>query len=270
MKAASICSSDFSFEHELYPAGHSPAAQPGYYSVYLNSGGAVSFCYERHGKILTQVCKPGHILMPASRRECEKISWSDEFDNIRISLAASLVDRLLETDGFRLKPGFGLEDNFLKEVAHLLVAEAETSSGTDNIYRDSLIVAYVIHLACLYSMDNKKVFAPKGRLSSNQLRKVIEFTRMNISQNIRLSEMASCVHLSEYHFARLFRNTLGVSPYKFVLEMKITSAKTLIRHQKRSFSDIAYMLNFSDQAHFSHVFKKLTGASPRHFSNGFQ
>jgi AraC family transcriptional regulator len=77
--------------------------------------------------------------------------------------------------------------------------------------------------------------------------------------------MAASVYLSVFHFSRLFKNTLGVSPYQFVLNMKVDYAKNLIK-SKKSISDIAHALAFTDSAHFCNAFKKLTGCSPLQFN----
>jgi AraC family transcriptional regulator len=184
-----------------------------------------------------------------------------------VVISPAYVDQILDSENFAFITTWNVEDEFLKGVAHTLQNEIWKGEEADNIYIDGLIISFIIHLASRYPASNKKIFAPKGKLSASQLLAVIEFAKNSIHKNIRLSEMAAEVHLSEYHFARLFRQTVGISPYKYVLQMKIAQAKNLIRQQKKSCSDVAYILNFSDQAHFSHVFKRFTGYSPRNFIN---
>jgi AraC family transcriptional regulator len=258
---------EFSLQHEIFAPMMRPARTQFDHVVELNLGDPLSFSWEMNGNWNHAICKTGGIVSLASPGEVGDMQWSGSFDSLRISISPSFVDHLLGTEKFSFATTRNAEDLFLKDLCCNLLNEREKTDGQQSIYQDSLIVALVIHLVSTYPADKKKIFAPKGKLSSNQLRNVIEFTRESIHKNIRLSELADAVHLSEFHFARLFRQTVGLSPYKFVLEMKIDCAKDLIRHHKKSFSDIAYLLNFSDQAHFSHVFKKLTGASPRHFSN---
>ncbi|MEJ0031482.1 MAG: helix-turn-helix transcriptional regulator [Bacteroidota bacterium] len=83
--------------------------------------------------------------------------------------------------------------------------------------------------------------------------------------NIGLHELAGLVHLSPYHFGRLFKQTVGKSPYQFILQLKIDCAKKLIKQKSGPISEIAYQLNFSDQSHFSNAFRKAVGVSPRQF-----
>ena len=127
-------------------------------------------------------------------------------------------------------------------------------------------MACAIHLATTYSSNDKKVFAPKGKLSSHQLKNILERVRASIHGAITLDELAATIHLSIFHFSRLFKNTVGVSPYQFVLQMKIEYAKKLIK-RKEPVGDIAYSLGFTDSAHFCNAFKKFTGQSPLQFNS---
>jgi AraC family transcriptional regulator len=85
--------------------------------------------------------------------------------------------------------------------------------------------------------------------------------------DIGLVDLANLVHLSAYHFGRLFKQTIGLSPYQFILQMKIEYAKKLIMENAGPLGEIAYQLNFSDQAHFSNAFRKATGISPREYQH---
>jgi AraC family transcriptional regulator len=105
----------------------------------------------------------------------------------------------------------------------------------------------------------------KGRLTPEQLFQVITFAHECLQTDIGLDELASLVHLSSYHFGRLFKQTVGLSPYQYLLQLKIEFAKKLIVEKSGPLGDIAYQLNFSDQAHFSNAFRKATGVSPRQY-----
>lgn len=258
-------SPNFCIEQNLYPPMSVRGQRRENHLLDINIGQPLDMRWKSEGGWLKGKCNAGNVVSLLSPDSSVDMEWMQEYRCLRIEILPSYVNRLLDTDNVTFRPAWNVSDSTLNDLALEMCTEKGAGRSAGDIYQDSLCIALIIHLASKYTGARKNVFAPKGKLSTQQLRNVIDFTRTSIHRNIRLSEMASCVHLSEYHFARLFRQTMGVSPYKFVLQMKIAHAKDLIRNHQRSCSEIAYLLNFSDQAHFSHAFKKITGYSPRTF-----
>jgi AraC family transcriptional regulator len=250
-------------EYKTCSPMQAPARSLDYHTIEINIGEPVT-CYRKDGANRS-VCNTGNIVYLSSPGDVHEMRWDGAYKSLKIIFEPKFVDGIVDVEAFRFQTMWNVDDAFCHELAIKLEQELSLGVCAQQIYVDTLLLALVIHLATQYPANRKRIFAPKGKLSSQQLNSVIEFTRAGIHKNIRLSELADCVHLSEFHFARLFRQTVGVSPYKFVLQMKIGHAQNLMRERKKSFSDIAYMLNFSDQAHFSHVFKKITGFSPRNY-----
>jgi AraC family transcriptional regulator len=257
----------FELEHNVLAPMSVSLQTTDIHTLDLNIGKAVSLTSKKDSISRTSTCSHGDFAALVSPGESLELKWTPEFNVMRIVVSAAFVDRIIETDKVRFRTTANFEDPLLKSLADKLKNEKWMAQLHGTIYSESLAIAMVIHLASNYSRNGKKIFAPKGKLSSAQLNSLYEFTRSSINKNIKLSELAAVVHMSEFHFARLFKQTTGISPYKFVLQLKIDQAKMMIKKEKKSCSDIAYMLNFSDQAHFSHVFKKVTGFSPRTFMN---
>jgi len=174
----------------------------------------------------------------------------------------SFVNEVLETQNFSLAAQSNIQDPFLAAIATKLTSVCDDAFA-EKIYAESLGVACVVHLAKQY--NSADVSFPKGRLNPYQLKQVVDFAHSYMQFNIGLHEMAGQVHLSPYHFGRLFKQTVGKSPYQFILQLKIEAAKKLIKKNQGPISEIAYQLNFSDQSHFSNAFRKATGVSPRQY-----
>lgn len=173
------------------------------------------------------------------------------------------VNAVLEAKNFTFAQQTNIEDPFLFEIASKLTSVCN-DSFSEAIYAESLGVACIVHLAKQYRASEQAHF-PKGRLNPYQLKQVVDFAHSYMQFNIGLHEMAGLVHLSPYHFGRLFKQTVGKSPYQFILQLKIDCAKKLIKQNNGPISEIAYQLNFSDQSHFSNAFRKATGISPRQY-----
>lgn len=101
-----------------------------------------------------------------------------------------------------------------------------------------------------------------GQLAPWQMREVTRFIDANIARNIAIEELAALARLSPSHFSKRFRARFGLSPYNYVLARRVELAQQMMTGSQDSLSEIALSCGFSDQAHFSRVFKRVTGDSP--------
>jgi len=67
-----------------------------------------------------------------------------------------------------------------------------------------------------------------GTLPSYRLRRVTEHIHQNVDKNLRLAELAALVYMSPYHFARLFKGSMGVPPHRFVVRQRIARASAFL------------------------------------------
>lgn len=95
-----------------------------------------------------------------------------------------------------------------------------------------------------------------------RLQRVNNYVTSHLSESITLSDMASAAGLSPMHFAAQFRAATGYRPHHYVLLCRLDRAKELMTDASRSMLDIALDVGFHTQAHFTTVFKRLTGKTP--------
>jgi AraC family transcriptional regulator len=105
----------------------------------------------------------------------------------------------------------------------------------------------------------------RSALSPSQLQRVRDYVRANLSRELGLAELAEQAALSPHYFSTVFKNTLGVSPHRYVLGERIREAQRQLAARRQSICEIALGLGFSDQSHFSQTFRKLTGTTPKRF-----
>jgi AraC family transcriptional regulator len=82
---------------------------------------------------------------------------------------------------------------------------------------------------------------------------------------LTLSAIADAVALSPGHFAHAFRQATGVAPHRYVLERRVERAKALLRQSDMPITEIADRIGCSSHSHFSVLFHRITGLTPRQF-----
>jgi AraC family transcriptional regulator len=106
-------------------------------------------------------------------------------------------------------------------------------------------------LALMVDVNEAKRLLPAAR-----------FIKANYSRNPSLGEIAATVHLSPFHFHRIFRRVFGVTPHQVTTECQIEQAKKLIAQRLTPLAEIAAACGFAHQSHFCSRFKQMTGMSP--------
>ena len=109
--------------------------------------------------------------------------------------------------------------------------------------------------------DLEKVYKSCG-LSRERKARVLEFIYVNLGRQISLAELAGVAALSPYHFSRAFKNSLGVSPIRYLLNKRIRRAKRLLSGTITPLVVIASMCGFASQSHLGTAFQFATGKSP--------
>jgi len=100
--------------------------------------------------------------------------------------------------------------------------------------------------------------------------KAIRYIEENFSEKINLTSCAKAASLSPYHFCRKFKKFTGMTPIKFVTQLRINKAKSLLAEEDMNITEVSEHVGFSDSSVFSALFKKMTGLSPREFKKSAQ
>lgn len=110
---------------------------------------------------------------------------------------------------------------------------------------------------------------PQKDTYSEYITKVIHYIQKNYSQPITIDDMIRNIPLSKYHFIRLFKRIMGVTPYHYLTNYRINCSKILLHSTKKSVAEIAEDCGFLDTSNFISQFKKHTGVRPTHYRRDF-
>jgi AraC family transcriptional regulator len=94
---------------------------------------------------------------------------------------------------------------------------------------------------------------------------VKELIDAQISNEITISDLAAVAGLSQFHFIRAFKDSVGLSPYQYVLSERVRRARDLLLNFDLSIAEVALVVGFSDASQLSRVFRKFVGITPTAF-----
>ena len=165
-----------------------------------------------------------------------------------------------------LKPQFKQTDGLVYNLVSTLLSETSLNRG-DRLYGETLTKTLAIHLFQNYSSALIRATENKIELPPS-LNQAIAYINENLDKNLRLEEIAAVVNISKYYFCNLFRQSMGISPYQYLLQQRIEKSKTLLHSDlELSIADISLRCGFANQSHLSKCFRKFTGDTPKAYRN---
>jgi AraC-like DNA-binding protein len=147
-----------------------------------------------------------------------------------------------------------LRDPFAEQLAKALT---EHGSSVDQEFARCIGQTLAMHVARRELPRTKVNALPKWRL-----RRVEEYVKTHFDRCISLSDLAKAAGLSRMHFAAQFRVATGYRPREYLLHQRIEHAKSLLSNTETALAEVALTVGFCTQAHFSTVFKRITGDTP--------
>ena len=102
-----------------------------------------------------------------------------------------------------------------------------------------------------------------ARLSPQRLATVTAYVDDHVAERISVRDLADAVHISPFHFARMFKETVGTPPHAYITRVRIERAKRLLAETQIPLVEVAARVGFQTQAHFTGVFHRFVGTTPR-------
>lgn len=155
----------------------------------------------------------------------------------------------------------GGRDAVLQSLVGVLLAASAGSSARSPLLAGHVARAMQIHIVQQYGVAAPSAPA-KGGLAGWQLERAKAILTENIAGEVPISQVASACGLSRSYFIKAFRQTVGTTPHRWLLEHKIERVKRSLLSQSAPIADIAHQCGFSDQAHLTRVFTSMIGTPP--------
>ncbi|BDU24679.1 methylated-DNA--[protein]-cysteine S-methyltransferase [Flavobacterium sp. GSB-24] len=105
-------------------------------------------------------------------------------------------------------------------------------------------------------------------INYNRIAEAIDYIKANFKEQPNLDEVAGKVHLSPFHFQRLFSDWAGTSPKKFLQYTSLEHAKKLLKENQATISETAYETGLSGTSRLHDLFVNIEGMTPAEYKNG--
>ena len=193
--------------------------------------------------------------------------WDTADDYLQIQVRSCFIQTVaaalgLNPDRVELRPEGKTRDAHIESIGMMLLAELKRKDISSRLYVDSLANVLAVHLIRQYANTAGCFSSYKGGIPDRQLSQVLEYIHAHLDQNIRLADLAQILDMSPFHFSRLFKRSLNISPYQYLLQQRIERAKALLKQSDRSIIEIAFCCGFNSHSHLSKQFRQLTGVTP--------
>ena len=180
--------------------------------------------------------------------------------NPKIEVCSQLTHYLASTkinpDKVELRSILKTRDPQPESLAQSFKNEMQSGGMGGRLYSESLGNILAVHLLRHYCAFRPSLQEYKGRLSRyNSL----------LDREIRLTDLAAVAGMSEYHFSRLFKQSMGMAPYQYVIQQQVEQAKRLLKQRDGAVASVAHECGFKSQSHLSRHFRQLTSVTPQKY-----
>lgn len=234
--------------------------------VVLQLRDAVSVEWRCDGAARVLGIRPGQVpVVPAGVPHPARLGTRSRW--VAVSLTPELVALAADAGAAgpppEIVPRMAVDDPLLEHLVGALRTEAAAGAPGGRIYGESLAAALAGHLLRHYDARFAGTQRPP-ELGHPQLGRVLEHLHAHLLEDLPLSALAGVAGLSPWHFSRLFKQSVGEPPHRYLVRQRLVRAKEMLAGES-SLADIAQSLRFCDQSHFTAQFKRAYGIPPHRF-----
>jgi AraC family transcriptional regulator len=177
-------------------------------------------------------------------------------------LGRTAQERDLPFDRTRPLPRLGIEDGRLARRMKTLLAAVRHASGAPSMIAETLVMQIVSDLLSRHTQTGPALRARPIQPFPHHLRMLIaDYIEAHIGEGLSIGEIAAYAGVSNSHFIHRFRRTFDTTPHRYLTALRIEKAKLHLAAGSTPV-EAAMLTGFSDQAHLTTIFRRLTGTTP--------
>jgi AraC family transcriptional regulator len=164
------------------------------------------------------------------------------------SFGAELIERLA---------GY---DQALFDLARGLAVECADGYPNGPLFWNGMACTFIEGLLVRHTSKFKGL--PRGRLGEQVLVRLRDYIVAHLDEHIEAGALAKIAGRSPFHFTRVFARSVGMTPYRYIVHLRLQRALELMRNGRHGLADIAAATGFADQSHLSRWVRRVHGVSP--------
>ncbi|MDJ0575299.1 MAG: AraC family transcriptional regulator [Xenococcaceae cyanobacterium MO_234.B1] len=258
-------------QHLRNPPGEGPYHQERDHTLFMSlAPRPIPYLQAQDGKTHTGLYRKGDLLITPANTPLF-VRWEGDENCLQIQLTAqflkSIARETLQNNCalLELVPTFQTRDAHLEAIATMLFTEFQQNPAGNRLYVDSLANILAVNLLRQHGTTKPQLPIYEGGLPQRQLMKVLDYIDAHLGQNLKLENLAQLLEMSQFHFSRLFKQSMGLAPYQYLTQQRVERAKQLLKQTDRSIVDIALHCGFNSHSHLSKKFRQITGMTPKSY-----
>lgn len=191
-----------------------------------------------------------------------------QLDSVNIHIPVAALRRLgpecdyVNNPRPAMRPDWSTRDPFISSLMPALLWTLEEGNELDQLVKEHLFSSLLTHLATAYGAAEVRQRSRPSTLTPRQLNRAKQLLGDDLTRAVSLAEIARECQLSPWHFSRTFKAATGTSPFAWRAQVRVDTAKALLRNGDMPLADVAARCGFADQSHFTRTFSRCVGIPP--------
>lgn len=153
-----------------------------------------------------------------------------------------------------------------RTILNALKRLSEIEKNKTNFY----VYEVLVSLTTLWLEVRENIQFPSEKQDTvvyTRMQKFLQYIEQHFGEDVSLEVLAASANVSKSECLRCFKSTMQSTPYKYLIEYRLSKAAELLKNTDESISNIAECVGFHQISHFGKCFKEKTGLAPRDYRN---